>query len=78
MRTAVEEVQAVMYMLHCLGVKVKHASLIYSDNMGVIHNCTISDSLLDAFQISEIDLWTRARIWLILSLLRYHYRCTYF
>jgi hypothetical protein len=46
MRTAVEEVQAVRYMLRCLGVKVMHASLICGDNMGVIQNCTISDSLL--------------------------------
>jgi len=39
MRTAVEEVQAVRYMLRCLGVKVKHASLICGDNMGGIQNC---------------------------------------
>ena len=45
-RTAVEEVQSVRYMLRCLGVKVKHATLIYGDNMGVIQNCTILDSLL--------------------------------
>jgi len=46
MRTAVEEVQAVRYMLRCLGVKVRHASLICGDNMGVIQNCTLPDSLL--------------------------------
>lgn len=46
MRTAVEEVQAVRYMLRCLGVKVNAAALICGDNMGVIQNCTISDSLL--------------------------------
>jgi hypothetical protein len=46
MRTAVEEVQAVRYMLRCLGVKVKHATLICGDNKGVIQNCTMSDSLL--------------------------------
>ena len=47
MRTAVEEIQAVRYMLlRCLGVKVKHASLICGDNKGVIQNCTIQDSLL--------------------------------
>jgi hypothetical protein len=33
-------------MLHCLGVKVLHASLIYGDNKGVVQNCMISDSLL--------------------------------
>ena len=46
MWTAVEEVQAVRYMLPCLGVKVKHLSIICGDNLGVIQNCTISDSLL--------------------------------
>ena len=46
MRTATEEVILVRYMLRCLGVKVKHASLICGDNMGVIQNCTIPDSLL--------------------------------
>ena len=46
MRTAVEEVQAVRYMLCCLGVKIKHATLICGDNKGVIQNCTIPDSLL--------------------------------
>ena len=51
MRTAVEEVQAVRYMLRCLGVKVKHASLICGDNKGVVQNCTIPDSLLN--KISE-------------------------
>ena len=46
MRTAVEEVQSVRYMLRCLGVKVSYASLICGDNLGVIQNSTISDSLL--------------------------------
>ena len=46
MRTAVEEVQSIRYMLRCLGVKVKHASLVCGDNKGVIQNSTISDSLL--------------------------------
>lgn len=46
MRTAVEEVQAIRYMLRCLGVRVRTASLICGDNKGVIQNCTISDSLL--------------------------------
>ena len=46
MRTAVEEVQSVRYMLRCLGVKVDTASLICGDNKGVVQNCTISDSLL--------------------------------
>lgn len=46
MRTAVEEVQAVRYMLRCLGVKVRSATLLCGDNMGVIQNSTIPDSLL--------------------------------
>lgn len=46
MRTAVEEVQAIRYMLRCLGVKVNTATLICGDNKGVVQNCTISDSLL--------------------------------
>ena len=46
MKTAVEEVQSIRYMLRCLGVKVKHASLICGDNMGVIQNCQFPDSLL--------------------------------
>ena len=46
MRTAVKEVQSVRYMLRFLGVKVKHASLICGDNLGVIQNFTIPDILL--------------------------------
>ena len=46
MRTAVEEVQSVRYMLRCLGVKVKTASLICGGNKGVVQNCTNSESLL--------------------------------
>eukprot|EP00957_Ditylum_brightwellii_P190537 14503596-Ditylum_brightwellii.AAC.1 len=46
MRTAVEEVQAIRYMLRCLGVKVKYSSLIRGDNHGVVLNSTVSDSLL--------------------------------
>ena len=41
-----EEVQAVKYMLQCLGVKVTQALLICGDNKGVIQNCTIPESLL--------------------------------
>ena len=46
MRTTVEEVQVVRYMLLCLGVKVKHVTLICGDNKGVIQNCTIPYNLL--------------------------------
>ena len=48
MTTAVEKVQeAVRCIIRCLGVKVRHASLICGgNNMGVIQNCTLPDSLL--------------------------------
>jgi hypothetical protein len=46
MRTAVEEVCSIRYMLRCLGVEVTYASLICGDNSAVISNCTLSDSLL--------------------------------
>ena len=46
MRTAVEEVQAIRYMLRCLGVRITYASLICGDNSAVISNCTVSASLL--------------------------------
>ena len=46
MRTAVEEVIAVRYMLRCFGVKVEHASYLFGDNLGVVQNATIKDSLL--------------------------------
>ena len=46
MKSAVEEVSAIRYMLRCLGVSVTYASLVCDDNMGIIQNCTISDSLL--------------------------------
>ena len=46
MKNAVEELIALRYMLRCLGVTVKHASLVCGDNMGVVQNATISESLL--------------------------------
>jgi hypothetical protein len=46
MKTAAKELIVVHYMPQCLGVKVLHASLICGDNLGVIQNCTIKDSLL--------------------------------
>ena len=46
MRHAVEEVVALRYMLICLGVNVDIASAVYRDNLGVIQNATIKDSLL--------------------------------
>jgi len=41
MKTAVEEVQSVRYMLRCLGVKINHASLVCGDNKGVIPLITV-------------------------------------
>jgi hypothetical protein len=52
MKTAVEELIVARCMLRCLGVKVLHASLICGDNLGVIQNCTIKDSLLEKKHIA--------------------------
>jgi hypothetical protein len=46
MRIAVKETITVRHMLQCLGVKVIRASYVSGDNLGVIQNCTIKDSLL--------------------------------
>ena len=46
MRHAVEEVMSIRYMLRCLGVKVDSATRVYGDNLGVVQNVTIKDSLL--------------------------------
>ena len=46
MKTAVEELIAVRYMLRCLGVRIEHASFICGDNKGVIQNATLADSVL--------------------------------
>ena len=46
MKSAVEEVISVRYMLRCLRVKITYASWLCGDNLGVIENCTISSSLL--------------------------------
>ena len=46
MKTAVEELTSLRYMLRCLGVKVTYASLVCGDNLGVIQNATVSESLL--------------------------------
>ena len=47
MKTEVEEVQLVIYMLCCLGVKAKHTSLVCSETMGLIQNCNMEDSFPD-------------------------------
>jgi hypothetical protein len=46
MKTAVEELIAVRYMLRCLGVTVERASYLFGDNLGVVQNVTIKESLL--------------------------------
>ena len=59
MRTTVEEVQVVRYMLLCLGVKVKHVTLICGDNEGVIYNYTIPDILLKNKNVAIVYHKTR-------------------
>lgn len=46
MRTAVEELVSIRYMMRCLGVNVEHASLLFGDNLGVVQNATMKESLL--------------------------------
>lgn len=46
MKTAVEEVISVRYMLRCLGVKVSKPTNIMGDNRSVILNSTVPSSLL--------------------------------
>ena len=46
MKTGVEETIAIRYMMQCLGVAVKTASLLCGDNLGVIQKSTIKASLL--------------------------------
>ena len=52
MRTAVEAVHPIRYMLRCLGVKITYVSLLCGDNMGVIQSCEILDSLLKKKYVS--------------------------
>ena len=46
MKTAVEELTSLRYMIRCLGVKVTYASLVCGDNLGVIQNATIQENFL--------------------------------
>ena len=46
MKTAVEEILSVRYMLRCLGVRVEHASYLFGDNLGVVQNATMKENLL--------------------------------
>jgi hypothetical protein len=46
MKTAVEEIMALRYMLRGLGVRVETATHLYGDNLGVIQNCTMKESQL--------------------------------
>jgi hypothetical protein len=45
-RHAAKETVSIRYMLRCMGVKVEHPSYVFGDNLGVIQNVTIKDSLL--------------------------------
>ena len=47
MRTTVEEVIAIRYMLRALGVKVTQPTAVIGDNQAVILNSTLPDSLLN-------------------------------
>eukprot|EP00957_Ditylum_brightwellii_P006183 468066-Ditylum_brightwellii.AAC.1 len=46
MKTAMEEVMVLRYMVRCLGVKVSKPTCILGDNRSVIINSTVSSSLL--------------------------------
>ena len=46
MKTAVEEIQSIRYMLRCLGVNVTSPSVVFGDNKSVVFNCDKRDSLL--------------------------------
>jgi hypothetical protein len=46
MRIAVEEVIAIRYMMRCLEVKVENSSVLFGDNLGVVQNATMKESLL--------------------------------
>ena len=52
MKTAVEEVMSVRYMLRCLGVKVSKATHVLGDNRSVIMNATLKSSLLKKKHVS--------------------------
>ena len=52
MRHDVEEVVALRYMLRCLGVNVDTTLAVYGDNLGVIQDSTIKDSLLKKKQVA--------------------------
>jgi hypothetical protein len=53
-------------MLRCLGVKVERSSYVFGDNLGVIQNTTIKDSLLKkkhvAISFHRVREATAARI----------------
>jgi hypothetical protein len=46
MKTTCEETIAIRYMLRSLGVKVTRPTIMFGDNMAVIQNTTLSDSIL--------------------------------
>ncbi len=55
MKTAVEEVQSVRYMLRCLGVKINPSSLVCGDIKGVILIYTVPDSHLKKKHVAIAD-----------------------
>jgi hypothetical protein len=46
MRTAVEEIFSIRYMMRSLGIKVEVSSVLFSENLGVLQNATMKESLL--------------------------------
>ena len=46
MRTATEETMALRYMLRSLGVPVTQPTKMFGDNLGVIQNASMPDSML--------------------------------
>ena len=56
MKTAVEDIISVRYILHCLGINVIKPSHIMGDNRSVILNSTVPSSLLKKKHIAIATL----------------------
>src|SRR5687768_5606132 len=59
MKMAVEVTNAIHYMLCCLSVKVEHAMPVCGDNLEVIQNSTVADSLLKKKHVAIAHQKTR-------------------
>ena len=59
MRTTVEEVIAIRYMLRALGVKVTQPTAVIGDNQAVILNSTLPESLLNKKHVAILYHKTR-------------------